>query len=152
MRFPNRVENRASGLAQPERPPGEEILQQMRDLFAAPGFGLRTHLGFACKNDGRQFALHDELQSNGHEIQRNYLIETTNGWALKGRAEILGGPATNQIASPVKTVARSVGRRMVFDRGIWSICSEILELQETGPAIFAIDQAKNDGHGNQLHC
>jgi hypothetical protein len=57
-------------------------------------------------------------RSNGHEIQRNYLVETTKGWALKGRAEILGGPATSQIAIPVKTVARSVGRRMVFDRGI----------------------------------
>ena len=57
-------------------------------------------------------------RSNGHEIQRNYLVETTNGWALKGRAEILGGPATSQIAIPVKTVARSVGRRMVFGRGI----------------------------------
>jgi hypothetical protein len=46
------------------------------------------------------------------------LVETKNGWALKGRAEIFGGPATSQIAIPVKTVARSVGRRMVFGRGI----------------------------------
>jgi hypothetical protein len=74
------------------------------------------------------------------------LIETTKGWALKGRAEILGGPAISQMAIPVKTVARSVGRRIVF-RGIWSTCLEISELQQAGPAIFAIDQAKNDGHG-----
>jgi hypothetical protein len=46
------------------------------------------------------------------------LVETINGCALKGRAEIFGGPATSQIASPVKTVAKSVGRRIVFVRGI----------------------------------
>jgi hypothetical protein len=48
------------------------------------------------------------------EFDADYLIETTNWWALTGLGECGGGPATTQIATPVKTAARNVGIAIAF--------------------------------------
>jgi hypothetical protein len=48
------------------------------------------------------------------------------------------------MAIPVKAAARKVGIAIVLCRGIGSDRLQVPDVQEAGPAIFAIDEAKND--------
>jgi hypothetical protein len=94
----------------------------------------------------------------GDEIERSYsaatwqlpcgyLTETTNWRALTGFGDCGGGPAMSQMAIPVNAAARKVGIAIVLRRGIWQDCLQVPDVQEAGPAIFAIDEAKNECHG-----
>src|ERR1700731_4355969 len=53
----------------------------------------------------------------------------------------------SQMAIPVNAAARKVGIAIVLRRGIWWDRLQIPDVLETGPAIFAIDEAKNECHG-----
>jgi hypothetical protein len=53
----------------------------------------------------------------------------------------------SQMAIPVNAAARKVGIAIVLRRGIWWERLQVPDVQETGPAIFAIDEAKNECHG-----
>jgi len=53
----------------------------------------------------------------------------------------------SQMAIPVNAAARKVGIAIVLRRGIWWDRLQVPDVQETGPAIFAIDEAKNECHG-----
>src|SRR5580692_983401 len=53
----------------------------------------------------------------------------------------------SQMAIPVKAAARKVGIAIVLCRGIWWDRLQVPDVQEAGPAIFAIDEAKNECHG-----
>jgi hypothetical protein len=71
----------------------------------------------------------------------------TNWRALTGFGECGGGPAISQIAIPVKAAATKVGIAIVLRRGISKGRLQIPDVQEAGPAVFAIDEAKNECHG-----
>jgi hypothetical protein len=75
------------------------------------------------------------------------LVETTNWRALTGFGECGGGPAISQIAIPIKAAATKVGSAIALCRGIWWDRLQVPDVQEAGPAIFAIDEAKNECHG-----
>src|ERR1700728_5253403 len=76
-----------------------------------------------------------------------YFVEMTNWRALTGLGECGGGPAISQIAIPIKAAATKVGSAIALCRGIWWDRLQVPDVQEAGPAIFAIDEAKNECHG-----
>lgn len=53
----------------------------------------------------------------------------------------------SQMAIPVKAAARKVGIAIVLCRGIGPDRLQVPDVQEAGPAIFAIDEAKDECHG-----
>ena len=53
----------------------------------------------------------------------------------------------SQMAIPVNAAARKVGIAIVLRRGILWDRLQVPDVQEAGPAIFAIDEAKNECHG-----
>src|SRR5271163_4438242 len=53
----------------------------------------------------------------------------------------------SQMAIPVNAAAIKVRIAIVLRRGIWWHRLQVPDVQEAGPAIFAIDEAKNECHG-----
>ena len=122
MRLPNGFQNRASGLAQPWgplarfwHPPGEEILKQIRDFFGTAGFCPGTHLGFACEINGRQFALHDELQIKWSRNSTQLFGRDNERVGVEGSRGNLGRPCDE----PDRYSGKDGRKKRREENGLW---------------------------------
>jgi hypothetical protein len=120
--MPDGMENRALEPAKSGEPLAEQVAQQTRHFLGAPVFRFQPHLGLGREINRWQFALHNNLRIEWvmklNAATGGYLVETTNWWALTGFGECGGGPATSQMAIPVKAAATKVGITIVFCWGI----------------------------------
>jgi hypothetical protein len=146
LSVPNLVESRLLTL-KPRNPAAEEQLQQTGDFFGTPMFRLQPDLGLGREINGRQWVLHHD-SPNRNRMETQLLLDRNSELAGVNRLWRMRRRACDQPNGN----SRAHGGNNRRDRN-WFLPAhrtrplKIPVVRQAGPAIFPIDEAKDQGHG-----